>query len=206
MTANNDVFEKTISNLIEQQFPAVYREDGPLLVEFVKKYYEWMESANNALYHSRRLPESRDIDLTVDDFVIHFKNKYLTNIQLDTITATRNLVKHSLDLYRSKGSERGLQLLFKIAFGKNARIYYPGDDVFKLSDGVWRVPTYLEVSINKNNDQLVNKQVMGVTSGATAFVEAVIRRNIAENGFTDVLYLSTVKGTFQAGEALEITE
>ncbi len=203
--SNTEFFEKTISNLISEQFPALYRSDGPIFVEFVKKYYEWMESSNNALYHSRRLPEFRDIDETIDEFVLHFKEKYLKNIQLDTILATRKLIKHSLDLYRSKGSERGLELLFKIAFGKDIRIYYPQDDIFKLSDGLWRIPTYLEITINKFNGELVNKQIIGLKSGATAFVESVVRRTLGDQGFSDILFLSAINGTFQAGEFLDTT-
>ena len=35
---------KTVSQLIENQFPAVYREEGPQLVAFVKAYFEFLEN------------------------------------------------------------------------------------------------------------------------------------------------------------------
>ena len=37
---------KTISHIIESQFPAYYREQGAELVAFIKAYYEFLESSN----------------------------------------------------------------------------------------------------------------------------------------------------------------
>ena len=109
--------ERTISNLIEQQFPAFYRTEGPVFVEFVKAYYKWLETSNNAIYHARRIFDYKDIDDTTDDFLVYFKTKYLKNIPLSSTTNTKQLVKHALDLYRSKGTERGVDLLFRAVFG-----------------------------------------------------------------------------------------
>ena len=95
-----------ISPLIESQFPSFYREDGQVFVTFVKAYYEWLEQANNTLYHSRRLLEYRDVDQTVDNFLVHFKEETLKNIQFDTATNKRLFIKNALDFYRSKGTER----------------------------------------------------------------------------------------------------
>ena len=50
-----ETIEKKISNLIEKQFPAYYRENGPVLVSFIVEYYKWLESNNQTLYHTRRI-------------------------------------------------------------------------------------------------------------------------------------------------------
>lgn len=155
----------------------------------------------NPNYHIRRLREYDDVDTTTDEFILFFKEKYLKNIQFTTRTNTRQLIKHCLDLYRSKGSPRSVDLLFRLVFGVGARTYYPGEDVFKLSDGKWEVPKYLELSLNENTVQFVNKQITGLTSGATAFAEAVIRRTI-KGKFIDVLYMSAIKGDFITGELI----
>ena len=193
--------EKYISNFIETQFPEIYREEGPIFVEFVKKYYEWLESSNNTLYHSRRMLDYKDIDETVDDFVVNIKEKYLKEIQLETVAQTRQLVKHSLDLYRSKGTERSVDLFFRAIFGVPAEVYYPGDDIFRLSDGRWVKPKYLEVSPSSLNVDYVGKQIYGVKSDATAFVERYIRRKI-KNKYINVLYISSINGEFETGETL----
>lgn len=193
------IIEKNISNFVEQQFPQIYREEGPIFVEFVKKYYEWMEQSNNTLYHSRRLLDYKDVDETVDNFVVYLKEKYLKQIQFDTTIQTRQLIKHSLDLYRSKGTERSVDLFFRSIFGRPAEVYYPGEDIFRLSDGKWVRPTYLEVTPSEYNEQFVGKQVVGVSSGATAFVERFVRRKIL-NKYINVLYISAINGNFETGE------
>ena len=111
------LIQKNISNFIESQFPDIYKEEGPIFVEFVKNYYEWLEdknfNSNSAVtYHSRRILDYKDVDDTVDEFILYFKEKYLKEIQLSTVSQTRQLIKHSLDLYRSKGTERAVDLFF----------------------------------------------------------------------------------------------
>jgi hypothetical protein len=191
--------EKTISNIIESDFPQYKREEGPVFVEFVKSYYKWLESSNNTIYHSRRLMEYGDVDETIDDFLVYFKEKYLKNIQFETQTNTRQLIKHTLDLYRSKGTERSVALLFALVFGENVEVYYPGEDLMRLSDGSWVKPTYLEVTPKSTNVNFVGKQITGTSSGATAFVERLIRRKIAAK-YIEVFYISAVRGNFSTNE------
>lgn len=162
-------------------------------------YYEWMESEGQMLYHARRLPQYRDIDVTTDDFLIHFKEKYLKNIQLETTSNVRQLVKHSLDVYRAKGSDRAIDLLFRLVYGTGADVYYPSSDIFSTSSGKWVLPTYLEVTPRNDLSKFVGKEIIGINSEATAFVERVVRRK-AGGKFIDVLYISALSGDFETGE------
>lgn len=282
-----DIIEKTISNLVERQFPAFYREEGPVFVEFVKQYYKWLETSQyildkkinlstlnikignnvvtgvnsffeedfvagdriaiynndstgyiiaqinsisnntslvlndlplvsysnveygtvknqyNPVYHSRHVLEYKDVDETTEDFLVYFKEKYLKGIRFETETNIRTLIKNSLDIYRSKGTERAIDLLFRLVFGRGAEVYYPGEDVFKLSSGQWYVPKYIEVSLNDKNKLFSGKVVTGITSGAKAFVESVIRRNV-KGKLVDILFVSAINGTFQTGEVVTI--
>jgi hypothetical protein len=280
-----DTLEKTLSNLIESQFPDIYRSDGPLFVSFVVAYFRWLETSQriankkqlrstvgviaqnnvligtnssftnvfangdqialykdvsnyelytinavsnnsyltltttpqhsntltvyantkpqyNAIYHARRLFEYRDIDETIADFIVYFKETYLKDIQFETNSNVRQMVKHSLDIYRSKGSERAIDLLFRLVFGTGAEVYYPSSDLFRLSDGDWNVPIYLEVSLSFNNVLLAQKQIVGLRSGATAFVDKVVRRSVAQR-LIDVLYISPINGDFMVGEQID---
>lgn len=157
-----------------------------------------------ALYLARNLPNISDIDKTLDIFVIKFKEKYLKNIEFDTKTNKRLLVKNSLDLYRSKGSERSIDLFFRLVYGTQADVVYPGEDLFQLSAGEWYAPYYMEVTAEsvERNVSLVGKQITGVTSGATAFVEKYVKRKIV-NGYVHLLYISNTFGEFIKGELLK---
>lgn len=198
-------FEKNISTLVESQFPAFYAEEGPKFISFIKAYYEWMESNNNPTYHSRRLLNYRDIDETVDDFILNFKEKYLNNIQFTTSSNKKLLVKKVQDLYRSKGTERSIDLFFKLVYGINTEVYVPGEDLFRLSDGEWIKPEYLEVTREVRNINYVGKEVRGADSGAVAFVERLVRRRV-KSKYVDIFYITARNGTFKSNEKLLIDD
>jgi hypothetical protein len=200
--------EKTISNLVKSHFPFFMQEDAPVFIEFVKKYYEWLEQEGNTLYHSRNIPVYKDIDSTTDQFLVYFKEKYLKNIQFNTEISTKRMVKHSLDLYRSKGTERAIDLLFKSVFNTPAQVYLPGDDLFKLSSGDYYQKLYLEVTPNPMNIMFVGKQIIGVQSKTTAFVEKLVRKKIKEV-YSEVFTISDInpKGLhFQTGETIKTAD
>lgn len=195
--------ETAISQYIEGQFPSIFREEGPVLVQFVKAYYEWMESTGQPLYHARRLPSYRDIDTTLEEFVTFFKLKYLPNIQFTTASSKRLFIKNALDFHRSKGSSRSVEMFFKLIYGVSAHIYYPADDMFKLSDARWVIPTYLEITPSPHSKSYVGKLVTGVTSFAIAFVESYNRIRI-KGKYIEVFYLSDLNGVFLDGESLKV--
>lgn len=277
-------YEKNINYIVENQFPDLFRTEGPVFVEFVRQYFKWLEGfqpiahanltgnvivsaqnttvtgtktkfantfsvgdviaiykddraydlftisnvnsntsltintspafsnastkiANtvdyyNPVYHLRRTDVYRDIDETPDQMIKMFKEKYLKDIQFNTASNKRLMIKHALDLYRSKGSERSVDLLFRLLFGVGAFVYTPSKDIFSTSSGRWTIPKYLELSPLPYNKKLVGKQVYGFKSGATAFADECVRRTV--NGvFLDVLYITNIKGTFEAGELID---
>lgn len=201
-----DFLEKKISYLVDKQFPAKYREDQPELVAFVRAYYEWMETQDQTVYHARRLLEHRDIDSTIDSFLKHFKSKYLNGIQSDTAVATNSFVKHSLDLYRSKGTERAIDLFFKNVFGVPAKVYFPAKDIFRTSSGVWIEPKYIEVQASSITTDFVGLQIEGVDSGARAFVEKYVRKRSTTGFDSHVLFITSLVGHFVTGEKIRSTK
>jgi len=194
--------EQYISPLVEQMFPSFYQEEGKGFIRFVKAYYEWLEQSNNALYHSRNISNYADIDRTMDEFIVHFKEKYLKNIQFNLKSNEQLFIKNAIDFHRAKGSERAIDLFFRLVYGQSAQVYYPGDDIFRLSDGEWFEPVYLEVTRTDKNIEFIGKTVTGTKSGATAFVDRLIRRN-KSGKYIDVMYISQVSGDFQTGEIIK---
>lgn len=164
---------------------------------FVEKQYKV-----NPIYYARKLFEIRDVDRTLDQFIVHFKEQYLKNIEFDTNTNKRLLIKNSFDLYRSKGTERSIDLFFRLIYGSSATVYYPGEDLMRLSASQWYKPQYIEITNSPRTIDLVGKQVTGVTSGATAFVEKYIKRRV-KDGFVYVLYISNISGEFTNDELIK---
>jgi hypothetical protein len=193
--------EDDISLLVENHFPQFYKEQGNTFIEFVKEYYQWTQQTNNNIFLSRNLLEFRDIDSTIDEFLYHYKLKYLTGAPVD-FDKTRFNVKHSGDFYSSKGTERGTKLFLNRIFDvSETEVYFPGRDVIKASDGEWVVPVYLEVSLSTKTPSFVGKTVVGSSSGASAFVEGLGRKSI-DGKYIDVVYLSNVNGNFLFDEVI----
>ena len=157
--------------------------------------------SGGVLHHARHLPNYRDIDTTLEQFIVEFKEKYLKNIQFDTATNKKLLIKNSLDLYRSKGTERSIDLFFKLVYGTSAEVRYPAENILRVSDGIWERPEYLEITHNRFNVDYVGKQIVGAISGAKAFVEKFIRRRVSV-GYVDILYISGRQGEFTNGEVI----
>lgn len=195
--------EAFISPFIADQLPAIYREEGPLFVAFIKAYFEWLESPDNPIYDARRLLEYRDIDKTIDGFVEQFKTKYMFPIPKDITGDKRLLQKHIKEIYGSKGTERGLKLLFQLLFGDSITVYKPGDDLLRLSDGDWSSDVYLEVSNSPYNSLFVNEFVRGRNSSATAYVKG-FRTKYINNKHINVFYLTNIRGLFLNDEVVII--
>ncbi len=197
------LIEDNISLLVENHFPEFYKEQGNTFIDFVKEYYNWTLQTNNNLYFSRNLLENRDIDTTIDEFLYHYKEKYLNGAPVN-FDRSRFNIKHVKDFYNSKGTERGSKLFLNRVYGvSEADVYFPGTDVIKASDGEWVIPVYLEVSISQKTNLFVGKTVVGSTSGATAFVEGVGRKVISGQ-YVDIVFLSNVKGNFTFDEILTV--
>ena len=198
LRSNNDYEIFTIDEVANNTL--IYLSDNklPKFAASNTSYGNVVSRANPG-YYIRRTQDSLDIDQTTDEFLVWFKEMYLKNIQFNTITDTKTMIKNSLDLYRSKGTPRSVDLLFKIAFGVPAEVFYPQKDIFITSSGDWHVPKYLELAPKENSYLLVNKQITGLTSGATAFCDAVVRKTI-KGKLIDVAYISAINGNFQTNE------
>ena len=191
---------KTISEYIEQQFPAVYREDGPNLVAFTKAYYEFMENTSESpITLSRSMFQNRDIDETLDSFLVHFKEKYLSEFPYAKAVDKRFAIKHIMDYYRSKGTPQATELLIRLLFNEEASVYYPGDDILRASDSKYKIPKYIEVTQSARSAGFVENQITGSRSGATAFVEGLVKKRV-QGRIIDILYLSDIKGSFRTDE------
>ena len=203
--------EKNISLFIKQQFPAIYREDGPELVQLVEDYYKFSETQTDQhIYQQRRYFENKDIDTTLENMIIFFKKKFLADLPLKS-DIIKFIVKNILDLYRSKGTARGIELFFAIFYQEfDIEILYPSEKMAKVSDSEWRQGVYLQMFSNNGKFfseagkqytyfDLLSRNIKGTTSGAIAAVRSV--NFFILNGIkTPVVYLDDIKGNFQKFE------
>jgi 6-phosphogluconolactonase (cycloisomerase 2 family) len=192
-----------LSPLIESQFPAFIREEGPRFVSFLKAYYEFMEQSGQAGNATRSLIDYQDIDRTLDSFVEYFRREFMINIPKDVLADKRLLVKHIRDFYRTRGSKFSYDFLFYALFNKQIELVYPGDYILRASDGRWVRETILRVGNPYSTlpTNLDGRNIVGAVSGATARVQKVTRVVVLGHPLFELL-VENVVGTFVDGETV----
>ena len=193
-----------ISNLIESQFPAFVKDEGPRFIAFVKAYYEWLEETGNLTDSMKSLRDYRDIDKTPDKFLDYFRDEFLANVPKDVLVDPRLLLKHIKDFYKARGSEKATRLLFRILYDQEIDFYYPGDDILRASDGRWQVDKTLRVDGDDTLYSMQGYEITGNTSGATARVEQVLSV-LSAGAHIYEIYLSNIIGDFTDNEIITAT-
>ena len=198
--------EKNIAFLIKQQFPAIYRENGPELVALIEAYYRFLETQENqSHYIARRIFEYRDINTTLESMLIFFQKKYLANLPFNQ-DSVRLAVKNITELYRRKGTKAGIDMFFSAFFQEQVEIIYPAKQMLKPSASEWRTGTYLQMIPNDDSfisasgveytyNNLVGRNITGSISNAVAAVNK-INFTLLNGVITPIIYIDNVKGVF----------
>lgn len=193
--------ESVIFPAVKNQFPQFYAEEGPRFVDFVKEYYRYREQLGNVSNLARNLQSLRDVDSTTDALFAHFREEFMVGLPVATEVDKRLFLKHIADLYNSKGTEQGVQVLIRAMFNESTELFYPGQKMLKASNGTWFIPKYLELTISTRTLDYIGQEVVGNISGARAFVEKLTVQRI--NGkYLNVAYLSNVRGSFKTNEQI----
>jgi len=163
----------------------------------------------NPVQNIQQLLEYVDIDKTITDFFDQFRNTYLTAVPntLATGVSKRKLVKSIRDLYRAKGSRKGHEIFFRLMFGETPELFYPTDNLLKVSAGDWSTDTVIRVVATANSPnnlvgqtvtQTINVSLDALT--ATATVESVLQLQEGETTvYQLVLNVDSIIGTFIKG-------
>ena len=204
MTTNNYV-DKITSPLIPDQFPDFYQDQGPNFIAFVQSYYQWLEQYSNTYigsttYQSRSLPDNLNVDYTANSFIKLFSDQFLVNFPQHLAIDHPFIIKHILDFYRTKGSSRGIELLFRILYNLDSVVNFPGEYMFRTSNGTWKIPRYIETTDSPYLSQL-NGLLIKSSSGATAVVETV-NQKLVNNRFMNIIYISSLVGDFRYGDLI----
>ena len=192
-----------LSTLVENQFPAFYKEEGPKFLAFIKAYYQYLETTGKQQDIQRNLKNYKDIDDTLDEYIQYFRSELMPEIPDDALADKRLLAKRIKDLYTTKGTIDSYKLLFKILYDEDVEINFPADQMLKVSDGDFRIDRYLVTHHDPRAYTLIGKTIKGTDSQAEGLVEDV-KRLVAKNRDIDQILLSNVKGSFNHLEAIQL--
>lgn len=131
-TTNNKFYS------LDSVLPEHLRDNGRF-TEFIKSYFEWMETAEDSPASIiNRLNEFRNIDLIDDPYVKYLEKEYAISIPGNLpLVDKRKLYKQINDIYRARGTIPAFEALFNLLYGDEIELYYPRQDLMKLSDGKW---------------------------------------------------------------------
>ena len=151
------IIKPKVSSIVASQLPEFIRDEYQTFVDFLKAYYEFLET-------TQKDPVTlRDVDTTLDSFITYFKNELAQKLPYSTVNE-RFLLTRIKDLYLAKGSEASFKLLFRILFNKDVSLQYPSTQMLRASDGKWNQDVSIFVQIiNGDPQDIVGKLVDIVT-------------------------------------------
>ena len=199
-------FDERISVRVEGQLPDFVKQDHATFVAFLEAYYEYLEQTGKPYEIIGNLRNYFNVDKTVDDFLQYFKTQFGKDVP-EAVFANANkpsVLKHLRDFYRSKGSEKSFQFLFRLLYKEEIEFYYPSTDMLRVSDGRYtkdKILRCIDTSGSSAIFDIAGKGITGGTSGTTGVVELVLKEQIGTFEVSTI-YLSKVAGTFVAGETI----
>ncbi len=199
-------FDERISVRVEGQLPDFVKQDHATFVAFLEAYYEYLEQTGKPYEIVGNLRNYFNVDKTVDDFLQYFKTQFGKDIP-EAVFANSNkphVIKRLRDFYRSKGSEKSFQFLFRLLYQEEIEFYYPSVDMLRVSDGRYtkdKILRCIDTSGSSAIFDFTGKTITGGTSGTQGIVELVLKEQV---GVFEVstIYLSKVVGTFIDNETI----
>ena len=165
----------------------------------------------NPVNNIQDLLNFRDPDKAISNFLTKFRNEFLNTLPevLDTNVDKRKLIKNIKSVYRAKGTARGHEVFFRFLFNLDAEIFYPREQMLRVSDGQFDTKKIIRaIGTVGETSNLIGRTITGQTSGATAAVENVFKFQIAQNEISEfILNTDTIAGgPFVTGEEIRGTE
>jgi hypothetical protein len=143
-------FKQSLSHLIANQLPDFVRTEYPVFITFLEKYYEFLDEENQVNNFLLNYEKNFDINRTLDTFIPKFKNQYAQNFPLDAQIDDRRLIKFIKQFYEAKGSEKAIELLFRILYNERTEIFYPSEQILRASDGIWIEDVTLKLAVDSS--------------------------------------------------------
>ena len=162
-----------------------------------------------------QLLEYADVNDTLDDFFLQFRNSFLQTIPNDLTSGLdkRQLTKNILSLYKRKGTKKGHEIFFRALFNETPELYYPTVDLLRVSDGNFQTQNLIKATLlsPSNGDMtkltgqtITQANIAGNTTVnlASAVVESVTVNAVSLGGIqrdvaTLILNKASITGTFQ---------
>ena len=204
-----------VSDLIHDQVPSYYVDEGPLFIKMIQEYYNYAHTGGNFEAAAKNMIKLNDVDEVAEyyeqyladsgglstssntawtaagsNFIASvedlWRKQYLLNFPQNT-ASFHLFLKNIIDVYRAKGSVEGFTAMMRGIYGIDTTIRNPFERTLKPSDGVWEFDEYLQVPYSSKIEEWKGRFIYGTSSGAQARVENVIKKNVKGTLFAQLL-------------------
>lgn len=114
--------------------PSQVRENSGTFISLVEEYYKFLNSSNASDTLSL-ISSNRNIDTVSADYLTSIAEEIAKSFPVRL--NTQDLYKKIVQYYRIKGTSDSIVVFFKIFFDEIVEVYYPKDDILRVSDGKW---------------------------------------------------------------------
>ena len=182
--------------------------DGEIIVGASSNAYAEINNYRpNPVNNITDLVKFRDPDNVISNFLSNFRDEFLATLPdiLANKVNKRNLIKNIKSLYRSKGTNRGHEIFFRVLFNEESQTFYPREQILRISDGKYDTLKVLRAIADiGDTTELVGRTITGADSKAYAIVENVAQYQIGADTVTEfILNNDSVQGTFQILEQIQ---
>ncbi len=168
-----------LSDKVASQLPEFIQANYPTFVAFLEAYYEYVDNQSIDLH------KTKDIDEALDQFITYFKGELANNFPVNpNKDKERFLLKHVKDQYLAKGSEASYKLLFRILFGKEVYMDYPGKRMLRISDGRWKQDVSIFVRVDAGDPQSLVGKTVDIQTSKKIYRTDIIKGAVSANRIT----------------------
>jgi hypothetical protein len=117
-------------SLVDEVLPEHFREDYPMLIEFLDAYYEDIDQYENFGGTIEELVTIRDIEDTKLKYLDYLFAEVGLGVAGGQFTTPREVVRNFGNFFRVKGSEYSIHGFFRAFFNEEVEVFHPKERLF----------------------------------------------------------------------------
>lgn len=126
---------------VRELVPQYLRDGASNLISFMEEYYDYLNREGFASYELAHTIPENDIDVTSEKYLDAIQGEIAKVVPNSNVVDRNTLYKRIIHYYRIKGTPESVDVFFQIMFDSMVEVYYPSDNLFKLSAGTYDSPS-----------------------------------------------------------------
>ena len=121
-------------SIVDEVLPEHFREDYPVLIDFIEAYYEHLDSGDNFGGIIEELQTIRDYEDTDLERLNLMFDEIALGVSQTQFTFPREAIRNFGNFFRVKGSEYSVNGFFRGFFNEEIEIIYPKERLFRVGN------------------------------------------------------------------------